>query len=110
MAFFEISKYLFTIVSPRFHGIDVRRNYTKRIGFCSKQRGADRPYTFEKLTLRTLATTLVVQKMPLAKPEPLQSSQVCFSKHLLWLPLTTSFFNSHRTSQTSQVHLRRHWT
>ena len=66
----------------RFLGIAVRRNYTKRIGFCSKQRGADRPYTFEKLTLRTLATTPVVPKMPLAKPEPLLSSQVCFSKKI----------------------------
>ena len=30
----------------------------------------------------TLATTPVVPKMPLAKPEPLLSSQVCFSKKI----------------------------
>ena len=76
MDFFEVTKYLSTIVSPRFHGIDVRRNYTKRIDFCSKQKAADRPCTSEKLTLRTLATTLVVQKMPLARLEHSQSSQV----------------------------------
>ena len=73
-----LTKTFFLFFSPRFHGIDVKRNYTKRIDFYSKPKAVVRHCTLEKLNPWTLETIPAERKIIWAKREHLPNFQVCY--------------------------------